>query len=356
METTGWCFEVARADLAPHPPSAHPRASPAEGEVRVEIEHLALSANTMTYGAMGHELGYWSLFPAAQAAHGCIPAWGHARVSASRVEGIAEGSRLFGLFPMATHCVLRGQRSRLGLRETSEWRQGVNPVYNQYLLRPEESAEAAELRAVFHPLFVTSFVLGEHLGSRHADRELVFVSASSKTALGTAFGAHRRQRCIGLTSARNVAWLRDLGCHAAVGAYDEPAVLGGQRPALVIDFSGDAALTERIGRSLGERWAGTLRVGATHTGALAVPAPEDDATHTFSGPETIGRLVREWGPAEFDRRLEDALQAFVGHMRPHARIRHVDGPAALVEAYRGLLAGRSRPDELLVARPNGAPS
>lgn len=126
-----WTLEVCKQQLA-HSRLQHAATpSPAEGQLCVQVEQLALTANTMTYAALGDALGYWSLFPASAPGWGRIPAWGHGRVVESKVEGLSAGQRLFGLFPMASQLVLQGRRSRLGLRETSPHRLVLNPIYNQ---------------------------------------------------------------------------------------------------------------------------------------------------------------------------------------------------------------------------------
>src|SRR5262245_24336057 len=77
-------------------------AAPASGELLLAIERFGLTANNVTYGATGDQLGYWSFFPAPDG-WGRIPVWGFARVTASEVEGIDEGERFYGYLPMSSH-------------------------------------------------------------------------------------------------------------------------------------------------------------------------------------------------------------------------------------------------------------
>src|SRR6266436_347910 len=98
----------------------------------VKVDRFALTANNITYAVLGDQLKYWQLFPAPEG-FGNIPVWGFGDVIASRHSGVAEGERLFGYFPMATHLVIEaadvGKRS---LRDAAAHRQGVAPVYNAY--------------------------------------------------------------------------------------------------------------------------------------------------------------------------------------------------------------------------------
>ena len=76
-----------------------------DGQVLFRIDRFALTSNNITYAAAGDMLDYWGFFPAEEG-WGRIPVMGFADVSASRHPGVAEGERVFGFFPMATHLVI----------------------------------------------------------------------------------------------------------------------------------------------------------------------------------------------------------------------------------------------------------
>src|SRR5919197_5809788 len=98
-----------------------PRDDLAEGEAQLRVERFALSANNITYAVMGDGLGYWRLFPA-PAGWGRIPAWGYARVIASRSPALDLGRRVFGLVPMGTHVTVRPTAHALGFVDAAEHR------------------------------------------------------------------------------------------------------------------------------------------------------------------------------------------------------------------------------------------
>ena len=68
----------------------------AAGQVRVRIDHFALTANNITYAAFGDAMGYWQFFPTAEEGWGNIPVWGFASVVQSLHPGVAVGERLYG--------------------------------------------------------------------------------------------------------------------------------------------------------------------------------------------------------------------------------------------------------------------
>ena len=67
-----------------------------EGQILLEVDHFSLTANNVTYGAMGEAMNYWDFYPAEDDSLGRIPAWGYADVVVSKAEGIEEGARVFG--------------------------------------------------------------------------------------------------------------------------------------------------------------------------------------------------------------------------------------------------------------------
>jgi hypothetical protein len=360
MAATAWTLEVSVANLASRKIHRHEPPVLEPGDVLVDIEHVALSANTMTYAAMGDTLGYWSLYPGSAPGWGRIPAWGHGQVRESRIEGIDNGTRLFGLWPMASQALLSGRRSRLGVREGSPHRKAVNAVYNQYAIEGAANAEARQLRAVFHPLFVTSFVLAQHLADLEGSLgavEIVVVSASSKTALGAAYLLQGQRRLVGLTSGRNSEWLTRTGLFESVVPYEALDGLAHTGACVVLDFSGDQVLLNRITALLGERCKRLLRIGATHGGEVGDCAGQSKDwpdTVLFSGPENIERYAGAWGPEEFDTRLRRALAAFTDATYPHFDLQHFDGEDGMLAAYDCVREGRSGASTILVARPGFA--
>jgi hypothetical protein len=80
-----------------------------EGEIAVQIESYAFTANNITYGVAGDTIGYWKFFPAKNNAEnqwGCIPMWGFAEITDAKIEGLNVGERLFGYFPAADSLTL----------------------------------------------------------------------------------------------------------------------------------------------------------------------------------------------------------------------------------------------------------
>jgi len=226
------------------------------GQILLRVDRFALTANNVTYGAVGDMVGYWQFFPAEEG-WGRIPVWGFADVTRSRHDGIAAGERIYGYFPMSTHVVLEPDHvAPAGFVDATAHRAALPPIYNQYT---RVAADPAHDRArephiaLFRPLFTTAFLLDDFFADEKffGASVVVLSSASSKTALGLAFLLRSRGcRVVGLTSAAHGAFVGRTGYYDAVLAYDAVAELPRDTPAVFVDFAGTTAASAVTGDSL----------------------------------------------------------------------------------------------------------
>lgn len=351
VETTD--FLVDLADVTRTKISSS-RCSTAEDDVLVRVEQFAFTANNMTYALIGTSTGwYWDFFPAPRG-WGRIPVWGFGKVVASEVGDVEIGEDLFGYFPMSTHAVLKPRKIRSdGLYDASEHRAHLSPAYNYYvrtsanpLFDPESKREIMLLRPLFFASFLVHDLLTERLG---ADVDtIVITSASSKTAIGLAHllsaSKGRASHIVGLTSERNVDFVRGTGLYDRVLAYDDPEILASHSIA-VADFSGNSALIRKLQDALGDRAVFFCLIGYTHRDRRALDIVEDARVMRFFAPDQIRKRVREWGAGEFDRRYNEALQAYIRQSRGWLHIVESFGSEKVGEVFERVSRNQIRPDE-----------
>ena len=346
-----WDVLIARDDLSKvELRRAAEKAPLADGEVRLEVERFALTANNITYGAMGDAFGYWKFFPAPDG-WGQIPVWGFARVVESRAEDAPVGLRLFGYLPMSSHMTARLKKGRGGYVDTSVHRAELPPTYNAYSAADED--ELDDHRALLRPLFMTSWLLDDFLAEDAEIMALVLSSASSKTAMGLAWFARRRGvEVVGLTSPANAKLLEGLGLYDRVVPYAQAAELKTGTPAAYVDFAGDPKVTFDVHTALGEGLSRSIIVGGTHWQADRAPRALPGPTPVlFFAPDQIRKRAAEWGPEALDERFMKALREFVAGAAGWLKLKRVAGPDALLAAYAEVLEGRARPDEGIIIRP-----
>ena len=72
-----------------------------EGQVRLRVDDFAVTANNITYAAIGEMLGYWDFFPTGDPAWGRVPAMGWATVVETAHPEVPTGGHYYGWYPMA---------------------------------------------------------------------------------------------------------------------------------------------------------------------------------------------------------------------------------------------------------------
>jgi Protein of unknown function (DUF2855) len=332
-----------------------------EGEARFRVESFSVTANNVTYAVAGDAFGYWNFFPG-EGEWGVVPMWGHAVVTESTHPEIAVGERVYGYLPMAEYLdVLPVDVTPASFTDAAAHRQPMSPVYNRYsrLAADAEHDPAREgERMIFGPLFRTGFMI-EYFMRREGwfgAEQVVMTSASSKTAMGTASVVRAKSphiRRIGLTSAGNVAFVRDSGFYDAVLSYDELDNLP-QSPSVSVDFAGNSGLLHRVHAVLGANLKYSCTVGATHVGKgfgqangpLPGPAPV-----LFFAPDHIVAAMKELGPKAFGDDVAASWRTFLDDVGAALRIDERDGLEAARDAFADTLAGRADPAVGIVIRP-----
>jgi uncharacterized protein DUF2855 len=326
---------------------------PAEA-LLVKVDRFAFTANNITYAVLGDQLKYWQLFPAPRG-FGNIPVWGFGDVIASKHPGIAEGERLFGYFPMATHLVMEAADvTRRGLRDAAAHRQGVAPVYNAYARVSGDPAFAGlqgDHQALLRPLFMLSFLVDDYLAENgfFGARSVILSSASSKTAFGLTHLLHtgrKEIRVVGLTSAANLSFVEALGCYDQIVTYDRITALAPDTPVAFVDMAGNSDVRARLHRHFGDVMKYSGRIGLTHRSSSDQEPELPGATPSrFFAPDQIRKRAREWGPGGIEARLSAAWSTFAPNLHQWLSVIEGRGPAAVEQVYVDTLAGRIPPQQ-----------
>jgi hypothetical protein len=347
-------FEVGRSDLRLHRIVTEPVPVPGQGQVVLHIGQCALTANNITYGAFGDVMGYWKFFPA-ETGWGRLPVWGFADVVTSRADGIAEGERVYGFFPMSSHLVVRaGRVSPTSFVDTSDHRAKLPAVYNQYMrITHRAGARDEQLQAVLRPLFTTSFLIDDWLASvdLFEATSVVIASASSKTGLALAalLSANRDVEVVGLTSARNAEFVGGVGYYDRVVVYGEVATLDASQPTVLVDMGGDATVLAEVHGHFGDALRHSCQVGATHWeqvgsgGGLPGPKPA-----LFFAPDHVQRRIGDWGGAGFEERVNASWNSFVESAGTWLELVVHRGPEAVTAAYEAVLEGNVSPHQAFI--------
>jgi hypothetical protein len=340
-----WDLLVDRGDLTHTQLRSVSELVPAQGEAVLRVDRVGVTANNVTYARLGDDLRYWEFFPGVGGA-GRVPVWGFADVVASRVEGLSEGARVYGLLPTSSHLLVAPDRvGSHGFRDAAAHRAVLPPAYNAYVDTRTDAAYDAQhedLQVLFRPLFMLSFTLADQLIDQQLyGAELVVVSsASSKAAYATAALLQAGGvAVVGLTSTGNTAFVQSLGCYDEVLSYEEVTRLA-HRPTAYADLAGSSTLRARLHEHLGPDLVHDAAVGMTHQDQDSGPTP---GPTLFFAPDVIRARTAQWGRAAFEERFTTAWRSFLPRAEQSVDVVPGHGPQALAVVWNQAVAGRTPP-------------
>jgi hypothetical protein len=348
MTSTAWTLAVDRAELSRTQVLEAPVPEIDDGEALLRVDRVGLTANNVTYAVLGDAFRYWEFFPTAPGL-GVVPLWGFADVVASRADGVAEGTRVYGYLPSGSHLVVRpGRPDARGFRDTSPHREQLPSPYNVYAATTGDAAyeeHREDLQVLYRPLFFTSFVLADQLqdtGFSGAD-VVVFSSASSKTAYGAAFlleGAG--PELVGLTSPGNVGFTESLGVYDRVLSYDRVPELA-VAPTAYVDLAGSADLRQSLHDHLTDALLLDLVVGVTHQDSARAGTLRGARPSVFFAPDQMRKRTGDWGRDGLDERFGAAWQRFAPSVEGWVDVVVGAGVDGLRSAWLEVLSGSSAP-------------
>ncbi len=344
-------FLIAREDLHETRFDDGAAPAPADGEAVLTVESFGLTSNNITYAAFGEAMSYWKFFPAPEG-WGRMPVWGFATVAESRVEGLAEGARIYGYLPPSSELLVTPERvGPHGFVDASPHRAELPAAYNSYSLTaadPAYDAEREDQQMLLRPLFFTSWLIDDFLrdSGMFGAATVVLSSASSKTASGLAFLLSREGEAevVGLSSPRGAEYARSIGVYDAVLTYQELDDLPAGR-AVYVDMSGDAEVRAAVHGRYGSELVHSAVVGATHhdrMGGVPDELPGPRPTFFFA-PDRVAKRSADWGREELERRLAEAWGPYVEWTDGWLQVIHEQGPDPLRATYLDLLDGRIDP-------------
>ena len=350
-----WAIDIDRAAIAQAHLVDDAETALGDGEIEVAPVLIAITANNVTYAALGEPMGllgpdagYWDFF-GPRDAPGRLPVWGFAEVTRSAHPQFAAGDEFYGYYALASHTRLRPERvGAPGFTDASPHRAHLPALYNQYQrvsALVDYDAADRDLWPIFRPLYLTGWLIADQLEDEgdHGARAVIVTSASSKTACGFAHAFRRRAErpeLIGLTSPRSIAFVEDTGLYDRVIAYDAVESLSA-KPTALIDIAGDAAVAARIHAHFGDALKLSMVVGATHWSARGGFGGQGRTG--FFAPARMAKRSADWGGKALGERVGDAWRGFMRDARGLTRVETREGPDAALDSYAEVVAGRADP-------------
>jgi len=336
-----------------------------DGEIRVRIDKIAMTANSISYGFAGKSglIRYLDIYPASDG-YANLPCWGYGDIVQSSHPDITTGDRIYGFLPIASHVTMApGKISQGGFTDTRECRSVVPPFYNEYAFTKAEPGYAAEFEEaimLFRPLFGTSFLMQSYCEDHgfYGAKRIIVTSASAKTSMGFGYLMQKHFsgniETIGLTSQKNRAFVESLDCYDTVLTYDEVPLIPVGPATLIFDVAGNADVVTALHTRLGDTIAYSGAVGKTHWNAGAFGASRDlpGAKPVFwSAPDQIAVLRERIGSGAMMRQMGAAMIDFMMAASGWIKLSESHGPEAMTEKIRDMLDGKVGAEEGIILRP-----
>ncbi|OBK30691.1 hypothetical protein A5634_15500 [Mycobacterium asiaticum] len=345
-------FELNRKDLHQTRFLSGDSPAPADGQALLRVESFGLTSNNITYAVFGEAMKYWDFFPASDPDWGKLNVWGYAHVEESRHPDLAQGLRVYGYLPCASHLLVVPDRiNEKGFIDAAPHRVSLPSAYQGYrdvTTDPVYSADREAEHILFFPLFFTSFLIDDFVADENffgADT-IVISSASSKTAIIAAYLLAKREgiEVVGLTSGGNRDFVAGLDVYDSVVLYDNVSELPGDR-VVYIDISGDSAVRTDVHTHYGERLAHSSAVGMTHWTRMAQGSSELAGPKPvfFFAPDRIKKRGADWGTARLDQNVADAWTPFAEWASNWLRVERISSEDQIQRAYLELLDGNLDP-------------
>ena len=339
-------LEIDRRDIRQfrlvetHPPKDLP-----DGHVLLQLERAALTSNNISYAFSGEMLDYWGFFPT-EANWGRLPVMGFGVVTASTCADIETGSRYFGFFPLGDHHLVQAQSSSGGFTDVAPWRAKHASTYRNFTRADANTHD--DRYAIFRGLFSTSFLLEDYLRENNFfdAQQIIITSASSKTSIALANCLQRFSdvKVIGLTSARNLSFVKDVGDYDEIVDYQNLDAINTRVKSAVVDMAGNPQIIADVHLLLGTNITYSCSVGATHWSAtrenISIPEPRPEF---FFAPSQLSKRSKEWGREELNRRIDESLALFIEGSERWLTIQHAHGATQVAEVYSALVTGQIDP-------------
>lgn len=329
--------------------------------IRVSIGPWALTANNITYMAVGDQIGYWKFFEpkdygiemdgSDKIIWGRMPVWGYAKVIESKCADIAVGTMIYGFLPIAQTFDMKPVKlTPIGFQDGNDHRTALHPVYNGYTFIDKDPSFAGhrELQPILRPLFTTSFLIDDFLADENffGAEQILLLSASSKTAMGTAYCLKQRGnvKVTALTSEGNKDFTKSTGFYDDVFTYDTITDMNPDVKTAVVDMAGNGQIMANVYDHFEENIVYNCMVGKSHWEGAPPKKPALGAPPAmFFAPDRVKQRMADWGGEGFAKNLAARWLPFCEKASDWLDVDESQEVTDLLKVYKDFLAGDASP-------------
>ena len=321
-----WAIDIDRDDIAQAAIVAEPEAPLPEGGLEVAIDLFALTANNVTYAALGKALR------TVRQRHGLL---GFLRRTGCPGPAARMGLRHRHAFGSPRHrdrrailWLLAARQPRGAAARSCERRRlhrdhpaphRVAGAYNQYqrlsALTDHDPADH-DWWPVYRPLYLTGWLIADQMEDNgdYGAEQVVVAAASSKTALGFAHAMREREErpdLIALVSPASEQFVRDSKLYDRVIRYGEAIRIDEDMDTAFVDFAGKPRVTKLVHEHFGTSLHLSLIVGKGIGMRRAPKGSCRGRADRLLAPAQLQKRSKDWGGDGLRERIGAAWSGFM---------------------------------------------
>jgi hypothetical protein len=110
-----------------------------------------------------------------------------------------------------------------------------------------------------------------------------------------------------------------------------------------VDISGDGVTLAAVHDRLGGHLKYSMIIGKSHHDSPFADVAVGPTPELFFAPTEVSRRIAEWGPHEYQRRCDRALEDFVDGSHRWLAVERSNGPTAAAATWSEVFEGRVAP-------------
>lgn len=151
-------------------------------------------------------------------------------------------------------------------------------------------------------------------------------------------------RIIGLTSASNIDFVKNLAIYDQVLTYEEVEKLSLEMTYSIVDFAGNQLVQKNLQTHLGNQLKYNCSVGMTHWDKNYMPEHKTpNKPILFFAPTHAQKRTQEWGGEVFQSKLAQAWRMFATYAEKWLIINQIKGQLEIQSMYLQVLDGKIDP-------------
>jgi len=318
-----------------------------ENSVLVNVDKFSFTTTNVHYANNG-DISHFNHFPTADAESAIVPVRGVGTVVVTRCDGVEEGVRIYGMFPMASYVTMTPEDlTATGFKDGTKCRLELPDEYRRYEFLPATPDPREDLTISLTHHWRTCCAIDDFM-QKNKDflaKAFIISSASSKLAIGLAHMLSKRGfQVYGITSQTKFAG--NLGVYNKLVTYQNIRQLPRIRT-VFLDLAGEDQCTHDVHALLiqTQGMAYSMKIGKTHWSV-------DPAKVSIQGTPPVDFDTVDYyeklgdDAAALESKVKETLPGFLEFCEGCTTVKQRRGAKAAGTGYTNIREGKVEPSDV----------